>query len=348
MHGLVFRGIRDIRYEPVADARIEAPGDALVRVRLAGICGSDMHVYHGREQGLDAGTIMGHEMVGDIVAVGNDVRRFRPGQRVGSPFTTNCGECFYCRTGLTARCEHGQLFGWRQNDDGLHGMQAELVRVPMADSTLFAIPEDVDDREALLLGDVLPTGYYCAARAGIDSQSVCVVLGCGPVGLMAVAAALHLGCQTVFAVDSVPERLSMAAQFGALPLDLHKDEVAASIRQHTYGRGADAVLEAVGSGAAMRLAYELVRPGGVISTVGVHTESRFAFSPAEAYDKNLTFRIGRCPARALLAEAIQVLRAFRQPIRALFTHELPLSQGAEGYRMFDEKREGCLKVVLKP
>ncbi|MDQ7051503.1 MAG: alcohol dehydrogenase family protein [candidate division KSB1 bacterium] len=330
MNGLVFRGIRDIRYEPVPDPRIEAPDDALVRVRLAGICGSDMHVYHGREQGLDVGTVMGHEMVGDIVAVGSAIQRFRPGQRVGSPFTTNCGGCFYCRTGLTARCECGQLFGWRQNGKGLHGMQAEFVRVPKADSTLFAIPEDVDDREALLLGDVLPTGYYCAARADIDSQSVCVVLGCGPVGLMAVAAARYLGCQTIFAVDSVPDRLSMAAQFGALPLDLHKDEVAASIMRHTDGRGADAVLEAVGSPQAMRLAYELVRPGGVISTVGVHTESGFAFSPAEAYDKNLTFRIGRCPARALLAEAMQILRAFREPIRANFTHELSLSQGAEG------------------
>ena len=348
MHGLVFRGIRDIRYEPVADARIEAPGDALVRVRLAGICGSDMHVYHGREQGLDVGTVMGHEMVGEIVAVGSGVRQFRPGQRVGSPFTTNCGECFYCRTGLTARCERGQLFGWRQNGEGLHGMQAEFVRVPMADSTLFTIPEDVEDREALLLGDVLPTGYYCAARADIDLNSVCVVLGCGPVGLMAAAAARYLGCKTVFAVDSVAERLSMAAQFGALPLDLQKDEVAECIRQRTDGRGADAILEAVGSAAAMRLAYELVRPGGVISTVGVHTESGFAFSPAEAYDKNLTYRIGRCPARALLAEAMKMLRAFREPIRAIVTHELPLSQGAEGYRLFDEKREGCLKVVLKP
>lgn len=348
MRAVVFRSERTVGYESVPDPGIERPTDALVRVRLTAICGSDLHVYHGREHGLDAGTVMGHEFVGEILECGADVNDWKPGDPVLSPFTTSCGSCFYCREGLTARCRYGELFGWVQAGRGLQGAQAEYVRVPLAESTLVSIPEGVSDEEALLLGDVLSTGYHCARMAGIRPDGTYAVLGCGPVGLMAIVAARELGAETLYAVDAVPGRLAHAARLGARPLNYRTEDPVALVREATEGRGADAVLEVVGSPEATRLAIDLVRPGGTVSAVGVHTEKRFPFSPVEAYDKNLTYRIGRCPARAVLEQLIPLVRRKKYDLASIISHQLPLSQGVLGYAMFDEKRDGCTKVALRP
>ena len=346
MRALTFRGERAINYESVDDPQICDPTDAIVKVERSAICGSDLHVYHGRERGLDLGTVMGHEFVGRVIAVGSDVSGVATGDRVVSPFTTNCGNCFYCRSGLTARCERGQLFGWVEGGRGLHGAQAEAVRVPLADATLVRIPDDVAIDLALLLGDVLPTGWYCAARSEVGPGQSCAVVGCGPVGLMAIAAARERGAMRVFAVDIVPARLEFAERFGATPIDASQTDAARQVRAATNGRGVDAVLEAVGSERAHRNAYDLVRPGGTISVVGVHNEERFAFTPTELYDRNLTYRVGRCPARALIDEVLGVARSARYPFEEIFTHRMPLAAGAEAYRVFDEKRDGCVKVSL--
>ena len=299
MKALTFQGERKLRCETVDDPRVIDPGDAIVRVQLTAICGSDMHVYHGRETGLDAGTVMGHEFVGEVVETGPDVAGLSVGDRVFSPFTTSCGVCFYCRSGLTARCDRGQLYGWVQDGVGLHGAQAEFVRVPMAQSTLVPMPESVFPEEALLLGDVLSTGYFCARNADVRPDGVYVIVGCGPVGLMGIVGARELGAERIFAIDSVPERLKLAESFGARAVDFTTEDPSERLLEATDGRGADAVLELVGSPAAGRAAYELVRPGGIVSVVGVHTDPAFPFTPAEAYDKNLTYRVGRCPARQI-------------------------------------------------
>jgi threonine dehydrogenase-like Zn-dependent dehydrogenase len=343
---LTFRGKRTIAVESVPDPEIVQPTDAIVRVRLAGICGSDLHPYHEREQGLDHGTVMGHEFVGEIVDVGSGVTGLKKGQTVLSPFTTSCGACFFCRSGLTARCESSQLFGWKSDGQGLDGGQAELVRVPLADGTLVALPDGVGDVEGLLLGDVMSTGYYCARCADLQAGSNCVVVGCGPVGLMAVVGARERGAERVWAIDAIPERLALARKFGAEPLDL-ADDPAAAVREATDGRGADAVLEAVGSPAAGKLAVELVRPGGTVSIVGVHNEAHFPLSPNDAYDLNLTLRIGRCPARAMLEELIPVVRAGRHDVASIVTHRRTLDDGPEAYVQFDRKQDGCIKVVLE-
>lgn len=295
MKAITYHGPADFRVEQVPDPALTAPTEALVRVELAAICGSDLHIWLGRETGLDPGTVVGHEFVGRVVQSGSDVEKYRPGDRVVAPFTTSCGACFYCRTGLTARCERGQLFGWVEAGAGLHGGPAELVRVPLADTTLMRAPPGLGARIALLLGDVLPTGYHCALQAGIGPDSAVAVLGCGPVGPAAALAALELGADRVFALDRVPERLAQAERLGAaaLPAD---DQVVPLIRELTGGRGVDAVLEAIGSPESAVLAFDLIRPGGTISIVGVHHEAGFPFSPGQAYDKNLTWRIGRCPA----------------------------------------------------
>jgi len=334
--------------ESVGEPGLVAPTDALIRVQLAAICGSDLHVWHGREIGLDGGTVMGHEFLGEVLEIGAEVHRIRRGDRVVSPFSTSCGACFYCGRGLPARCTRGQLFGWVERGAGLHGGQAELVRVPLADSTLLVLPGDLALEAGLVLGDVLATGYHCATMAGLTAQDVCVVIGCGPVGLMAILAARELGAGRVLALDSVPERLALAARFGAEPVDLRGADPLAMARDATDGRGVDAVLEAVGSAESTRLAFTLVRPGGTISAVGVHHETAFPFSPGEAYDKNLTYRIGRCPARHYMERLLPVARRREADLQALFTHRVSLDQGPEAYRVFDAKRDGCIKVALLP
>lgn len=351
MRAVTFHEVEDVRVESVAEPAIEAPGDALVAVELAGVCGSDLHVYHGRERGLDPGTVLGHELVGTVVEIGRGVRRLRPGDRVASPFTTSCGECFYCRGGLTARCERGQLLGWVERGHGLHGAQAERLRVPLADSTLVAIPEGdrrVEAVEALLAGDVLATGWYAAERAGAGPGVTVAVVGCGPVGVAAALAAGELGAERVFAIDPVAGRRALAARFGAEPLDPVAAAPAAAVREATGGRGADAVVEAVGTPEATRLAVDLARPGGTVSAVGVHTEPAFAFTPGEAYDKNLTYRAGRCPARAYLDRLLARLAERDLGVAALVSHRLPLADAAHAYRIFSGKLDGCTKPVLVP
>lgn len=345
---LTYQGVGAVSYDEVADPTIERDDEALVRVEIAAICGSDLHVYRGRETGLDAGTVMGHEFVGRVVETGKGVRTFRPGDRIVSPFTTSCGRCFYCNERLTARCVEGRLFGWVKEGAGLHGAQAQLVRVPLADTTLFSAPDDLGSEEAILLGDVLATGYYCARESRVSSRGACVVIGCGPVGLMALLAARELGAETLYAVDTVLERLALAERFGALAIDSRREDPWERIAEATEGRGADSVLEAAGSPEAGRLAFELVRPGGTISAVGVHHEASFSFSPGQAYDKNLVYRTGRCPVRALMDELVPLVRRRREDLSAIFTHRLPLSSGPEAYRIFDEKRDGCIKVALLP
>jgi len=348
VRAVTYHAPKDLRVDSVAEPQILAPTDVIVAVQLAAICGSDLHVWHGRETGLDEGTVMGHEFLGEVQEVGAAVTGIRRGDRVVSPFTTSCGTCFYCGRGLPGRCVRGQLFGWVERGAGLHGGQAELVRVPLADTTLVVLPRDLAPEAGLVLGDVLATGYHCATMAGVTPSDVCAVIGCGPVGLMAVLAARELGAARVLALDTVPERLSLATRLGAEPVDLRQADPVEVARAATDGRGADAVLEAVGSAESTRLAFALARAGGTISAVGVHHEAAFPFSPGEAYDKNLTYRIGRCPARHYMERLLPVARRHESELAALFTHRFSLEEGPAAYRLFDEKRDGCIKVALLP
>ncbi len=348
MNALTFAGRQSVRYSAVPDPAIEDPRDAVVKVTLTAICGSDLHVYHGREKGLDPGTTLGHECVGEIVDLGRDVTGLRRGDRVLTPFTTSCGACFYCRRKLTCRCDGGQLFGWVEGGKGLQGVQAEYARVPLAASTLVPLPEEVSEEEGLLLGDVFPTGYFCAEMAGAGPGVTCAVIGCGPVGLMAILAARDLGAERVFCIDSIPERLELGERFGAVPIRFQPEDPVDRILRETEGRGVDAVLEVVGGAAALREAVDLVRPGGTVASVGVHTEKLFSFSPVEAYDKNLTLRSGRCPARHYAERLLPRVRDGRYPIASVVSHRLPLSEGVRAYEIFDRKLDGCTKVVLQP
>lgn len=348
MQALTFGGIETINHQSVSDPEILQPGDAIVQITMAGICGSDLHVYHGRETGLDDGTVMGHEFAGVVIETGIDVKKFHKGSRVLSPFTTSCGDCFYCNIGMTCRCEKGNLFGWVQQGNGLHGAQAQFIRVPMADSTLITLSNDLSEEKGLLLGDIFSTGYFCADNVGILSNAVYVVIGCGPVGLMTVVAAKHLGAEKLFAIDHIPGRLQKAKEFGAIPLDPSQSNIKEIIFENTNGRGADGVMEVVGSPEALRLAIDLIRPGGTISSVGVHTSKQFSFSTIEAYDKNLVFKIGRCPAHFYAEKLIREEIVQQLSIESIITHRFALSEGSIAYKIFDKKEDGCIKPILIP
>lgn len=348
MKALTFNGIEDIRFEQIPDPSIVASTDVIVRVELCAICGSDLHVFHGREQGIDAHTAMGHEFTGEVVEVGSSVRTLRKGDRVMSPFTTSCGKCFYCLRGLTCRCVESQLFGWIEKGFGLQGGQSEWVRVPNADGTLVKVPDGINPDEALMLGDILSTGFFCAKQAMIQPKETHAVVGCGPVGLMAILGAIHYGSERLYAIDTVPERLAMAASFGAIPIDATKESAKDILLDATQGRGADAVMEAVGSGSAGQLAYDLIRPGGIISVVGVCNDDHLAFSPVQAYNKNLTYKVGRCPARAMIDELVPVVQQKKFDVSKIVTHRMKLSEGVRGYDIFANKKDHCLKVLLTP
>jgi threonine dehydrogenase-like Zn-dependent dehydrogenase len=347
MHALTFGGKEIIDYSIVKDPVLLTSRDAIVKITMAGICGSDLHVYHGRETGLDHGTVMGHEFTGIIEETGSDVKRFKKGARVLSPFTTSCGECFYCRIGLTCRCEKGNLFGWVEKGRGLNGAQAGYIRVPMADSTLLPLSNDLNEKKALLLGDVFSTGYFCADNAAIKPTNFYAVIGCGPVGLMTIIAAKHLGAEKLFAIDTIPERLVMAKQFGAVPLNASLSDIKEEIFSHTHGRGADAVMEAVGNDQTLKMAIDILRPGGTISSVGVHTAQHFSFSPGEAYNKNITYKSGRCPAHYYAEKLLHEEVPQRYDIEHIITHQFPLHEGAKAYEVFDKKLDNCIKAVLR-
>ena len=353
MKALVFRGKCTINLEDVPIPTIQSDTDAIILICVSGLCGSDMHPYHCREKGLDYGTVCGHEFVGTVHQIGPKVKNFKIGEVVMSPFTTCCGGCFFCNRGLTARCECSQLFGWVEQGQGLHGAQAQFIRVPLADSTLVAVPPDISHEQALLLGDVFSTGFYCAENAGIETYAdddpdgvgpVVAVVGCGPVGLIAVMAAKHLGANKVLAIDSVPERLQLAQKFGAEVIDRSVTDAVHAVREMTGGRGADVVLEAVGLPPAFELACELIRPGGVVSVAGCHAEVAAPLSMV--YNKNLTLKSGRCSARHFMEKLLPLVRAGKFDLEAIITHRLPLTP--EAYELFDSRRDGVIKVVMDP
>lgn len=352
MRGLVLDSVERITYrDDLPDPSILAPSDAIVAVSRAGLCGSDLHPYGGREA-VRFGVVPGHEAVGTVAAVGSDVGRFVVGQRVLVPFTTSCGRCDPCRRGLTARCVRGELFGFGSADDpdapALHGGQAEALRVPLADSTLVAVPDDIADVAAVLLTDNLPTGWCAVERAAVRRGQTVVVIGLGAVGLCAVVAAQRQGAGRVVAVDPVASRRARATRLGATAVT--PDEAPSLVGLGRPDGGAPAVIDAAGTTRAQTLARSLVRPGGTLSVIAFHTADRFGFTPVQAYDVNLTVRTGRASARAVLGRIMPIAAGLVGHLAAvLVTHPaVPLAEGPESYRRFARREIDTLKIVFAP
>lgn len=343
MRGVVLEGIEDVACRDVPDAVIEEASDAVIRVTAAGLCGSDLHPYLGREAAA-TGVVQGHETVGEIVATGTDVTGFNVGDRVLVPFTTSCGACLPCRTGLSSRCVRSRLFGWgppAAPGEALHGGQAELLRVPDADGTLVRVPASLTDLDAVLLADNLPTAWYAATRAGIRGGTEVAVVGLGAVGLCAVTAAFALGAGSVVGVDPVAERRDLAERLGATAV--HPEAVA--------DRQVDASIEAAGPPAAQRLAGSLVRAGGTCAVVAVQTETTTGFDAVDAYDRNLTIRFGRAPVRSVLDVVLPrvVAGQVHLPTDMLITESgLALSDAPAVYARFAAREAGVVKLVFAP
>ncbi|KAJ1964960.1 hypothetical protein GGI12_001085 [Dipsacomyces acuminosporus] len=359
MKAVVFKEPYTVSFQEVPRPSNPSTGEAIVRVKACGLCGSDLHPYRGAEQGLKEGTVCGHEFSGVVEEVGEGVKLV-PGQRVAASFSTACGSCWFCTHSLSSRCSSVQLFGWidEQTGKGVHGGQAQFVRVPDADGTLMALPDDISFEEGVLLGDIFATGYFCAKNAlsalsqsNLQASELAVaVVGCGPVGICAILSAKLLGFGKVYAIDRVQSRLDVAEAAGACAVELGQSP-AVAIRNATSGDGrcgVDAVLEVVGAFDALRLGFELVRPGGVVSSVGVHAhEKGFPVSPNECYDKNITYKCGRCPARSLMDELTQLIRS-SNVADTLISHRVPLSRAEEMYTKFESQQEGILKVMFDP
>lgn len=305
------------------------------------------HFYRGHMK-VRTDFICGHEFVGTVEQVGSDVKNFKPGQTVVVPFFSACGLCYFCKQGQSSRCLEGQSFGIPTNDRFVNGGQAEYVRIPNADGTLVLAPETIPREMLVLMADIFPTGYFAARRFLGDlppekaKKAVNVVIGCGPVGCCAISSAKYLtrGAK-VFAIDMVADRLKEAEKLGAIPLNLGDgtEKITKAIHDATEGRGADVVMEVVGNADALKLALEVLRPFGHISSVGVHT-GEFNFKPADVYAKNATVAFGRCPARSLFEESLAALEVVQDQIKFLAGLTMKLEDAVEAYEIFDSKKVG--------
>ncbi len=344
MKAVTFHGPFNLEVREVDDPKIQEPNDVILRVTTGAICGSDVHVYDGRMPLPPTGWIIGHEYIGEVVEVGSGVKNLQPGDRAVGSFVSSCGDCYYCQTGWPSVCVKQQTFGFLV----LAGAQAEYLRVPNGHYTLEKVPDGLSDDKAILVGDILSTGYFCAERGEIRPGDVVVVVGSGPVGLFAQMSALMFEPRVVLAIDSLPERLEMARRIGAVPVDVSKEDATAVIRQHSGGRGADVVLEAVGVAGSLQDCFRYVRPAGTISAVGMYTEPEFPFPMFQAFLRDLTFKIGMCPVKRYMGKLLGMIQEGRLDPSIVITHTLPLAEAPRGYDIFALRKENCIKVLLKP
>ncbi len=346
MRAVVFDDVGKVRATDVPDPVVEQPGDAVVRVTRTAICGSDLHFFHGKAP-IDPGHVMGHEAAGVVESVGPDVERFARGDRVVVAFNIACGTCWFCTRGETQLCEDFRNLGAGAFGGGLPGAQATHVRVPFADVNLLVIPEDVDDERGLFVGDVLTTGYYAASIAEIAADETLAVVGCGPLGFFCVLAARALGARRVYAVDREPARLALAGRAGAVPVDAGERHPQTALAEATDGRGADVVLEAVGTSAAFEDAVQMVRRGGRVVVIGVYAGESVEVQLGVYWARALTLRFtGICPVHSWWERAMGEVRSGRIDPLPLISHRIPLDDAAEGYALFD--RREATKVVLIP
>jgi 2-desacetyl-2-hydroxyethyl bacteriochlorophyllide A dehydrogenase len=344
MRAVTFQAPGEVRVDEKPDPEIGAPDEAIVRVEASGVCGSDLHIYHGRVE-VEPGFTLGHEYVGTVVATGDRVSSVAAGDRVLGAYCTACGECFFCRRGDFHKCDHGRVFGHGATLGSLQGAQADAVCVPSADLTLRRVPVGMSDEVALFAGDVMGTGYHAIAECGVGDGDSVAVLGLGPVGLCAVQAALAAGADQVIAVDTVADRLAMAERFGAMPVHLTEGDVRGAVKAATEGRGVDATVDAVGDPDALELACRLTRKAGTVSATGVYAE-RVPVHMGIVWIKALTLKTGHANVIKHLDPVLELLSAGELDPAPLVTHHMKLDEAPDAYRVYDNRE--ALKIVLTP
>jgi alcohol dehydrogenase len=342
MHAVTFQAPGEVRLDERPDPELTAPDEAIVRIEATGVCGSDLHIFHGRVA-IEPGFIIGHEYVGTVVAAGDAVRSVSVTDRVLGCFQVACGTCSLCRAGNFHRCERSRTFGHGAALGALQGTQAELALVPHADLTLRLVPDGMGVDVALFAGDVMGTGYHAAAP--VRSGDAVAVLGLGPVGLCAVQAARAAGATQVIAIDAVEARLEMARAFGATPVHLTEEDPRAAVKAATEGRGVDVAVEAVGDPRALELAIRLAASCGTLSVVGVYAE-RCEVHMGLAWIKALSVRTGQANVIGHLDRVLALMRAGILDPSPIVTHHMSLADAPAAYELYD--RREALKIVLEP
>ena len=346
MRAVVYQDVGALTVEDIPEPGTEEPTDAVVRITTAAICGSDLHFYTGKAP-LLPGDQIGHEGVGVIEDIGSDVRGFERGDRVVVAFNNVCGECWFCRRGQTSLCEEFRNLGAGVLGGGLGGTQADLVRIPNASHNLLKVPDDMDDEHALFVGDILTTGFYGASIAGIREVDTVAVVGAGPVGFFAAQSARLHDPVAVLVLDLDANRLAIMEKMGFTTLNVNEVNPATAVAERTEGRGADVVIEAVGSVPALETSMDVVRRGGVVCVMGMYVSETMELQLGVAWSRMLRFVFGGlCPVHAWWEEAMRAVAEGKIDPMPIISHTLPLDEAPKGYDLF-ERREAT-KVVLKP
>ncbi|MGN7356314.1 zinc-dependent alcohol dehydrogenase [Paenibacillus sp. SAF-054] len=378
MKAVTYQGRKKIEVKDTRDPGLEKKDDILVRVTTTAICGSDLHIYHGLIPGMYDNYVIGHEPMGIVEEVGPDVTRVKKGDRVIIPFNVSCGQCFFCQNHMESQCDNtndardtGGYFGYSDTYGGYMGGQAELMRVPYGNFVPFAVPREaeLEDEQILFLSDIMPTALWGVDNGGVKKGDTVIVLGCGPVGLLAQKFAWKKGAKRVIAVDNVDYRLDHAWKHNHV--ETYNFETVKDLDQYllelTKG-GADVVIDCVGLDAkrtpiekietslklqggslgAFDMAANMVRKFGTISVVGVYGLTYNMFPFGHLFERNITLKMGQAPVIHYMPELFKSIQAGEIDATDIITHRLPLSKAEHAYKIFDEKQENCIKVVLKP
>jgi 2-desacetyl-2-hydroxyethyl bacteriochlorophyllide A dehydrogenase len=344
VRAVTFQAPGEVRVDEVPEPELLAADDAILRVEATGICGSDLHIYHGRVQ-IEPGFVIGHEYVGEVVAAGDEVSRVAMGDRVLGTYGTACGECFFCKREEFHKCNEARVFGHGKTLGSLQGAQAELLLVPHANLALRRLPEGLSDEVALFAGDVMGTGYHAIDCRPLAAGETAAILGMGPVGLCAVQAARAAGASQVIAIDTVEDRLRMAESFGATAIHLAEGDPRGGVKKLTEGRGVDLAVDAVGHPDALDLALRLARKAGTVSVTGVYAE-RSEVHMGVLWIKALTLHSGHANVIKHLDRVLELLSSGELDPGPLVTHHMKLDEAPEAYRVYDNRE--ALKIMLSP
>jgi 2-desacetyl-2-hydroxyethyl bacteriochlorophyllide A dehydrogenase len=344
MRAVTFQAPGVVSVEERPEPEPTEPEDAVVRIEATGVCGSDLHIFHGRVQ-IEPGFTIGHEYVGTVVSAGEAVTRVAVGDRVLGCFQTACGTCWFCRRGMYHRCEHSRTFGHGAALGSLQGTQADMALVPNANLVLRRVPEGMSSDVALFAGDVMGTGFHAVDSSGLRPGDTAAVLGLGPVGLCAVQVAKAAGAAHVFAIDTVSDRLKVAESFGAEPIHLTEQDARSIVRKATEGRGVDVCIDAVGDPRALESAIRLTRACGSIQCIGVYAE-RAEVHLGLMWLKSLTVRGGQANVLGHVDRVLAMMHAGVLDPAPLVTRHMKLEEAPEAYAVYD--RREALKIVLTP
>ncbi|MBA1291118.1 zinc-dependent alcohol dehydrogenase [Pseudomonas japonica] len=389
MRALTWQGPNRLQVETVPDPILLNPQDAIIKVTLSSVCGSDLHLLGGYVPTMHAGDILGHEFLGEVVEVGARVNSVAKGDRVITVSIIGCGECEHCRRQDFSCCDNsnpnpcvtemaygqpcGGIIGYSHAFGGYAGSHATYIRVPYADVNLFKVPDGVTDEQAVFVSDAAPTGYFAADNAGIQPGDTVAVWGCGAVGQMAIASAYLLGAERVIAIDRLTDRLTLAEnKVGAIALDYETANIHQALLELTGGRGPDRCIDCVGMeahgtevdyvydktkqlmrlhterGSVLRQAIRACRKGGTVSVVGVYGGLLDKFPMGAVLNKALTLRAGQQPGQRYANRLFEHIQNGQLDPSWMLTHPMDLEDSAEGYKLFKEKGDECLRAVFRP